>query len=107
MLQAVASMHTQGWGHCDFKPQQVRVSLSESGKSFHRYKLVDAGSCTSFTGKHPCLASHHVYAYPVSMLALHLLHTCNQHSQCQPQVMYGTLSALSSACLAVLGRSIV
>lgn len=57
MLQAVASMHTQGWGHCDFKPQQVRVSLSESGKSFHGYKLVDAGSCTSFTGKHPCQPS--------------------------------------------------
>lgn len=47
-------MHTQGWGHCDFKPEQVRVTLGESGKSFHSYKLVDAGSWTPFTGKPAC-----------------------------------------------------
>ncbi|KAL3161729.1 hypothetical protein ABBQ38_008826 [Trebouxia sp. C0009 RCD-2024] len=49
-LQAVGSMHADGWGHCDFKGGQVRVSLGQDGTTIEQYKLVDAGSCTPFTG---------------------------------------------------------
>ena len=49
VVQAVAGMHAKGWGHCDFKPEQVRVTLSQDG--FASCKVVDVGSSTSFKGE--------------------------------------------------------
>ena len=47
-------MHDEGWGHCDFKPKQVRVTLGPDGTTIDKYKLVDAGSWTPFSGTSTC-----------------------------------------------------
>ena len=50
LVQGLLSLHRQGRAHCDVKPDNIRVLLSEDGTVLH-CMLVDLGSSVVYSGE--------------------------------------------------------